>query len=56
MPLFNVVIPGNVIISNTLLQSAFNFDILALIKPWEFGFLKIKYDEKGAEIAQERFN
>ena len=39
LPLMNVVIPANVIISNSMLQSALNFDVLALIKPWEFEFL-----------------
>ena len=48
MPLINIVIPANVMISNNMLQSALNFDILVLIHPWEFEFLKVKYDEEGA--------
>ena len=44
----NVVIPANVIISNSILQSTLNFDVLALIKPWEFKFLNLNYDEDGA--------
>ena len=44
MPLMNVVIPANVMISNSILNSALNFDVIAIIKPWEIG--SIKFDEK----------
>ena len=44
LPLMNVVIPANVMISNSMLQSALNFDVLALIKPWEFKFLNLNFD------------
>ncbi len=44
LPLMNAVIPANVMISNSMLQSALNFDVLALIKPWEFKFLNLNFD------------
>ena len=56
LPLMNVVIPANVMISNSMLQSALNFDVLAIIKPWEFKFLNLKYDENGASVAQQKFS
>ncbi len=56
LPLMNVVIPANVIISNSILQSTLNFDVLALIKPWEFKFLNLNYDEDGASAAQQKFS
>ena len=45
----NVVIPANVMISNSILNSALNFDVIAFIKPWEFGL--IKFDEIGGSVA-----
>ena len=56
LPLMNVVIPANVIISNSILQSTLNFDVLALIKPWEFKFLNLNYDKDGASAAQQKFS
>ena len=49
MPLMNAVHPANVMISNSILNSALNLDIIAFIKPWELG--SIKYDEKGGKLA-----
>ena len=49
MPLMNAVIPSNVMISNSILNSALNFDIFPFIKPWEL--VSIKYDEIGGSIA-----
>ena len=43
MPIMNVVIPANVMISNSILNSALNFDIIAFIKPWDH--VSLKYDE-----------
>ena len=54
MPLMNAVIPSNVMISNSILNSAFNLDVIAFIKPWELG--SIKFDEKGGSVAQEYFS
>ena len=45
MPLMNVVIPANVMMSNSILNSALNFDVIAIIKPWEL--VSIKYSERG---------
>ena len=49
MPLMNAVIPSNVMMSNEILNSALNFDIFAIIKPWEL--ISIKYDENGGSVA-----
>ena len=48
MPLMNVVIPSNVMISNSILSSALNFDVFAFFKPWEL--ISINYDEKGGSF------
>ena len=50
MPLINAVIPSNVMISNQILNSALNFDVFAIIKPWELGF--VKFDEHAGSVAQ----
>ena len=49
MPLMNIVIPSNVMISNSILNSALNFDVMAFIKPWEY--LPLKYDENWGTVA-----
>ncbi len=49
MPLMNVVIPANVMISNSILNSALNFDVVSFIKPWELG--SIKFDEIKGSVA-----
>ena len=49
MSLMNAVIPSNVMMSNEILNSAFNFDIFAIINPWEL--LPIKYDENEGSVA-----
>ena len=45
----NVVIPANVMISNSILNSALNFDVIAFIKPWEL--VPINFDEIGGKVA-----
>ena len=54
MPLMNAVIPSNVMISNSILNSVLNLDVIAFIKPWELG--SIKFDEKGSSVALEYFS
>ena len=49
MPLMNAVIPANVMISNEILNSALNLDVIAFIKPWELG--SIKFDENEGSVA-----
>ena len=49
MPLMNTVIPSNVMISNSILNSALNLDVAAFIKPWELG--SIKYDDDRGTVA-----
>ena len=44
MPLMNAVIPANVMISNSILNSALNLDVIAFIQPFEL--VSLKYDEK----------
>ena len=53
LPLINAVIPSNIMISNSILSSALNLDIIAFIKPWELGL--IEFDEDGETAAIELF-
>ena len=41
-------------ISNSILSSALNLDIIAFIKPWELGL--IEFDEDGETAALELFS
>ena len=43
MSYLNIVLPSNVMTSNVLLMTVFNFDILAEINPWTT--IPINYDE-----------
>ena len=46
----NVELPANVLISNSYFQNILNFDVIAIIKPFEIGGI-IEFDEEKEILA-----